>query len=294
MIHRAAWLVAPLVFVTTMRCLAEHPRLLLADYEKKRIAIVVPDGTLEWQQPIRAIHDAQLLPDGNVLFQTSFRNVIEMTPAGKVVWKYEAQPTAAAKRVEIHAFQRLADGRTMIAESGRGRILEVDAEGKVVHEIPLKLDRPDPHRDTRLVRKLANGHYLVAHEGDKAVREYDAEGKVVWEYAAGTRVYSAVRLKSGNTLIGTGDGHSVIEVNPAGKIVWSVGENELPKVRLAWVTMVARRENGNTVIVNCHAGAANPQMLEITPDKKIVWTFRDFEQFGNALPVGRIVPAADN
>lgn len=274
---------------------AEHPtqtgtprRVLAADYQKKRIALVNADNTVAWEQPIRDVHDLHVLANGNILFQTTFQDVVEVDPQGKTVWKYEAQP-AAGERVEIHAFQRLADGSTMIAESGRGRIIEVDPQGKIVKTVPLKRDHPDAHRDTRLVRKLANGHYLAAQEGDLTVREYDAAGKVVWEYVAGKRLYSALRLDNGNTLLGLGDGHSVVEVDPAGKTVWSIGEKELPGIQLAWITMVERLPGGNTLIVNCHAGPENPQLIEVTPDKQVVWTFKDFERFGNALPVARVL-----
>lgn len=266
-------------------------RVLLADYEKKLIAIVDPRNNVEWRQPIQQIHDAHLLPNGNILFQKNFRNVIEMTPDKQVVWRYEVPETKRGdpNRIEIHAFQRLPEGRTMIAESGRGRIIELDVNGRILREVKLKRDNPDPHRDTRLVRKLPNGHYLVAHEGDTAVREYAADGKIVWEYDVGFRLYSAERLANGNTLIGCGDGHRVIEVDAGGKVVWSVTEKELPDITLAWITMVERLPNGNTLIVNCHAGPDNPQLIEVTPEKKVVWTFKDFERFGNSLPVARVL-----
>ena len=49
-----------------------------------------------------------------------------MTPAKEVVWRYEAKAAGAnTGRVEVHAFQRLADGITMVAESGNRRIVEV-------------------------------------------------------------------------------------------------------------------------------------------------------------------------
>lgn len=285
----------PMCFVTLMAVGADHPtqtgkprRVLAADYKKKRIALVNADNSVAWEQPIRDVHDLHVLSNGNILFQTTFQDVVEVNPDGKVVWKYEARP-AQDDRVEIHAFQRLSDGSTMIAESGRGRIIEVAADGKIVKTVPLKRDHPDAHRDTRLVRKLANGHYLAAQEGDLAVREYDPTGNVVWEYATGKRLYSAIRLANGNTLLGLGDGHSVVEVDRAGKTVWSIGEKELPGIQLAWITMVERLPNGNTLIVNCHAGPENPQLLEVTPDKKVVWTFKDFERFGNALPVARVL-----
>ncbi len=270
-------------------------RVLAADYQTKRIGIVDEQGQLEWEYPIRDLHDAWLLPNGNLLFQTSWTQIVEVTPDKRIVWRYDAdtQNRNDAKRVEVHAFQRLDNGVTMIAESGAGRIIEVDADGKVRAEIKLKLDKPDPHHDTRLARKLASGNYLVAHEGDGVVREYDAAGKVVWEHNAKAQVYSANRLADGHTLIGCGSGHRVIEVDRSGKEVWTVEQSELPGITLAWVTIVERLPNGNTTIVNCHAGPDNPQMIEVTPAKKVVWTFKDFKSFGNALPMARRLTAKE-
>lgn len=255
-----------------------------ADYHKKIAALVKTDNSVAWSIPIRDIHDAQPLPNGNWLLQTSFTNVIELDKAGKEVWRYDAGKTSDGKQVEIHAFRRLDNGLTMIAESGTTRILEVAQDGTIKHSIPLKVSKPDPHRDTRLVRPTPEGNYLVSHEAENLVREYRRDGSIAWEHNVGSKVYSASRLANGNTLIGTGDGHSVQEISPDHKIVWQISEKEIPNVRLAWVTMVERLPNGNTWIVNCH-GEEQPQILEVTPEKKVVWSFRDFERFGNALPV---------
>ncbi|TBU86742.1 hypothetical protein DNJ96_19170, partial [Stutzerimonas kirkiae] len=155
---------------------------------------------------------------GNILTHTSHTTVVEISPKKEIVWKYEAKPKAGYKgKVEVHAFQRLADGNTMIAESGNARILEVNAKGEIVKEIPLTVKKSDSHRDTRMVRKLANNNYLVCQEGEGCVREYDSAGKIVWEYKLdlnnrprspghgveghGVEVFGAVRLENGNTLI---------------------------------------------------------------------------------------------
>ncbi len=265
------------------------PRTLFAaDYEKKIAAVVNMDNTVALQLPIQAIHDAQPLANGNWLLQTTFTEVVEVDSKGKEVWKY--QPSGESGKVEIHAFRRLENGLTMIAESGTTRIIEVNKEGAIVHSTPIKVSIPNPHRDTRLVRITPTGTYLVAHEGEKCIREYDREGTVVWEYAVGSQLYSAIRLSNGNTLVGTGDGHRVIEVTKDKKTVWEINESDLEGVKLAWVTMVDRLPNGNTWIVNCHAGPNNPQILEVTPDKKVVWSFKDFKRFGNALPVAIAIP----
>jgi len=260
-------------------------KIFAADYSKKVASLIDADNTPRWTIPIRDIHDAQPLPDGRWLVQTSFGNVVELDAQGKEVWKFEAGKTEKGGPIEIHAFRRLPNGLTMIAQSGAARIIEVDKDQKIVHSIPLTVPNPDPHRDTRLVRPTPNGNYIVAHEALGLAREYDRTGKIVWEYNVGSKLYSAVRLTNGNTLIGTGDGHRVIEVNANKEVVWELKQGDVPGVTLAWITMVERLENGNTWIVNCHAGPENPQVLEVSADKKVVWSFKDFDRFGNALPV---------
>ncbi len=277
-------------------------RFLASDSSKKRIAIIDENGKTEWEMKIGPLHDLHVLESGNILLQTSWTRVAEVEPAtGKVVWEYDAtqQSDNAGKKLEIHAFQRLKNGNTMVVESGTSRILELDSQRKIVHEVTLKVSNPHPHRDTRLVRKLESGNYLVCHEGDGMVREYSPQGATVWEFEVplfdrspaaghgvegfGNQCFSALRLANGNTLIGTGNGHRVIEVTPAKEIVWQLTSDDLSGIELAWVTTIQQLPSGNIVIGNCHAGEKNPQIIEVNREKKIVWQFRDFERFGNAL-----------
>ena len=282
-------------------------KVLAADYSKKRMAIVDESGSIEWEYPVRDIHDLHRLPNGNILCQDGWTRVVEVNSEKRIVWSYDSSTMNGneGKRVEVHAFQRLDNGLTMIVESGPGRILEVDREGRVQKEISLKRDHPSAHSDTRMVRKTEAGTYLVCQERDGFVREYDAAGNVIWEFevplfgkersgghgveAFGNSVYGAVRLENGNTLIATGNGHSILEVTLEKEIVWSIHQNDLPGIQLAWVTTVAQLPNGNIVFGNCHAGPENPQIVEVTRDKQVVWIFRDFEHFGNALPVSQLL-----
>lgn len=276
---------------------AQH-RLLVAN--TGRVAIVAPDGSLERDVKSAGLHDASLLPNGNLLFQSSWTKVTEMNPEGKVVWEYDSATSNgnSGTPLEVHSCQRLENGSTMISESGVGRIIEVDRDGKLQLEIKLTRDRPSKHSDTRLVRRTPAGTYLVAHEADGKVREYNREGKVVWEFevplfgkkpagghgpeAFGNHLFSVVRIANGNTLIGTGNGHSVLEVNPKGEIVWKVEQDDLPGIKLAWVTRVERLPNGNTRFGNCHAGKDMPLSIEVDPSKKVVWSYSDFARFGNS------------
>ncbi len=291
-----------------------HPghRLLAADRSTGKMVIVGRDGQTEWEFANgHDVHDLHLLTTGNLLTHTSHTTVVELTPGKKVVWKYEAKPKPGyTGRVEVHACERLADGTTLVAESGNARLVQVNPAGEVVKTVPLTVRHPNAHSDTRMVRALSGGGYLVCHEADGCVREYDGAGKVVWEYAVplgdrqpagghgpegyGNAVYGAIRLKSGNTLIAGGNNHRVLEVTPDKTVVWSVEQKELPGITLAWVTGLHALPNGNVVIGNCHAGPDQPQLIEVTRDKKVVWTFKDWKRFGDNLASAQIldVPGA--
>ena len=277
--------------------------------DRGHLAIVGPDGKVEWEiADGHNAHDLQILANGNILLGTNATTVVEMTSEKKIVWTHKSKPTPDNKgRVEIHAFQRLDDGRTMIAEAGNRRIIEVDAEDKIVKSIPLVVDHPDAHRDTRRARKLPNGHYLVCHEGDGTIREYDDAGNVVWTYKLelgdrprtgghdghGVEVFSALRKPDGNTLIAGGNNNRVFEVDPSGKVVWSVEHDELPGIELKWVTSLQLKPNGNVIFGNTHAGPKNPQLIEVDRAKKVVWTMQDFKNFGNDLASAVVINAGE-
>ena len=256
--------------------------------DRGKIAILNAKGEVEWETPCSFVtHDIQLLENGNVLVSPNANEVAEIAKDGKVVWHYVSKPQAPyTGAVEVHAFQRLRDGLTMIAETGNKRIIEVDKDDHIVHEVPLTVDHPSSHRDTRRARKLDNGHYLVCHEGDGVVREYDGTGKVVWSYALdlngkprtdghqghGKEVFNAVRLLNGDTMIAGGNNNRVFEVTPEGKTVWSIDQDEQPGIHLCWVTDLEVLPNGHLIFGNTHAGPDNPQLFVVTREKKVVWT----------------------
>ena len=292
--------------LVTNTAYAQHS---LVTHGNGKLAIVDKSGDVEWEMKWGGIHDIHVLESGNILTRKGRNQVVEIDRnTKKVVWTYDSgnQNGNAGKNVEVHAFQALDDGNIMIAESGVARIIEVNREGKLLIEVKLTVDNPHPHMDTRLARKIDNGNYLVCHEGDGKLREYDGTGKVLWEYEVpmfgkqaknghgsesfGNKLFGAVRLKNGNTLIATGNGHSVIEVTPDKKVVWHLKQNDLPGITLAWVTTLEVLPNGNYVIGNCHAGPGQPLLVEVEPlTKRVVWQFDQFERFGNSVSNSQIL-----
>jgi hypothetical protein len=297
MIRHARTAAAVCIFLMAcMSAYAERLVLASASYGKNIIAICDADGKVLWSHQTAGPktghaghHDLQLLDNGNLLYHDNWTTIIEMTLEKKIVWTYDSATMNGNKgrRVEVHAFQRLPNGLTMIAESGLGRVIEVNRDGKIHAEIKLK---PGGTQHTRMARKLDNGNYLVCAENPGVVTEYNGKSEVVWEYPINTRVYGAIRLKNGNTLIASGGGNSVVEVTPERKVVWEI-KDSVPdaKIALKWTTSLTELPNGNFVIGNCHAGDKNPQIFEITRAKKVVWQFNRYDVFGNGLACSQIL-----
>jgi hypothetical protein len=131
--------------------------------------------------------------------------------------------------------------------------------------------------------QTAGGTYLAAHLLDNKISEYDADGKEIWTYAI-NGPWSATRLKNGNTLIAAGRSR-IVEVNRGGNIVWDFSPTNAPDYKLFIFQEVSRLANGNTVVCSwCPGGIRNTndwpgsvQVLEISPEKKIVWALSQWK-----------------
>jgi len=231
--------------------------------------------------------DFSLLKNGNFLYISGGKIINEINREGKVVWSYDCPVSNNNKdkkvKVRCNSVQRLPNGNTLIAESGSGRLIEVDKNGALKVEIKLQLEKRDPGHDTRLVRKTETGTYLVCQEGDSIVKEYNSSGDVVWEYKPeGHWPFGVLRLKNGNTLIATGRGGTIVEVSKDKKVAWRFSQKDCPDFNLGATTSLQVLENGNIIFGNCHAGKGHPQIVEINRKKEVLSTFYDSELLGNS------------
>ena len=289
-----------LFLLTSSFLQAERLVLVSASYGKNILAITEANGDVIWsyktagkEKGHAGHHDVHMLSNGNILFHETWQDVKEITLGKKVVWAYDCSNSNGnqGKRVHVHAFSRLANGNTQIVESGIGRVIDVDRSGEVKNFFKLK---PGGTMNTRWARATPQGTLLVCSEQPGVVTEYDKKGKIIWDYLIKTRVYGAIRLKNGNTLIASGSGNSVVEVTPEKKVVWEIkGKVPGTDIELKWMTCLQERENGNFIVGNCHAGPNNPQIFEITRDKKVVWEFNEFELVGNGLACWQVLDGKD-
>ena len=249
----------------------QHSYLTLGD----KTAIIGEDGAVAWEYD-GGSRDGFVLPNGNVLL--AFANRVEEVTRGKeVVLTYRL----SEKNLEIGTAQRLYNGNTLVTELGKSpRLLEIDPKAAIVNEFPLQPETDNAHLQTRMARQLKNGNYLVPHLLAFAIKEYSPEGQVVQTMRtdlaeiggrdAENWPFTAIRLDNGNTLASLTHGNKVVELNQRGEIVWSVINDEVKGV-FKDPCGAQRLANGNTIVAN-HAATTGPFLVELTPQKRIVWT----------------------
>lgn len=259
--------------------LAQHPFLYYG--EGNNVLYVVNHGRVIWTYALPhggEIDDAWMLSNGHIIC-TKMTDCYEITPQKEIVWHYHCPPNT-----QIHALQPIGLGKVMVVENGLPPHLYIidkkTGEKVVSHELPAFTNTVKSiHTQFRNCRVTAQGTYLINNLDKGTVDEYDKNWKLIWTYDAG-RPWSAVRLKNGDTLI-PGDNRSFVhEVNPQGKIVWAVEANSLPGIVLHDVQTADRLANGDTIICNRGGslkGLNPPQVIEVTPDKKVVWVLQDYK-----------------
>jgi len=247
-----------------------------------RVTWVDEDGMVKWKLDLPA-SDGWNLENGNILVAVypcadyPGGGVIEVDPStDQTVFAYQGQ------QKEISTALALPDHRYLITELGKQpRAIVVNQDGVIEKETAMQCQRKNAHMQTRMLRVLPNGNYLVPHLLDFAVKEYAVDsGEVVNSFATDDRgrekrdwPFTAIRLESGNTVVGCTNGNRVIELDSDGKIVWSVSNEDLGEPLIDDACGVQRLPNGNTVISSYHAKGNATKLLEVTPDKKVVWKF---------------------
>ena len=243
------------------------PPILYAAEGANKIIRYGSDGKVAWEYPAEMARDVWALPNHNVLFcfnrqydsakHDNPSGVMEVTPDKKVVFAFWTTG-------QVWSCQRLLDGNTLVGAASQGKLLVVNAEGKIVKTIPVLSSAG--HSCLRNVRQIANGHFLVAEESAHAAREYSSEGTLVREIRLSFAPFSVVRLENGNTVV-CGQ-QSMVEVDRADEIIWSVEGKDLPELGIRWFAGIQVLPNGNVFV--CNAGGKVP-FFEISRAKGLTW-----------------------
>ena len=267
-----------LLFLSVQASLAEEIRHSLFIAGPNFTGILDEDGKIAWDSGRKGARDGYVLPGGNILIAWT-NEVLEYRRDKSIAFRY----ALSKENKEIGTVQRLENGDTLITELGpRPRLLEVSPTGEIKVDCPLKPETDNAHMQTRMARKLPSGNYLVPHLLAFKVKEYRPDGTVVKEFPTdlpevGGRKeenwpFTAIRLANGHTLVNLTHGNKTVELDAEGKIVWKVSNADFASKPFSDPCGAQRLPNGNTVIAS-YAAQKGIKVFELTPDKKIVWTY---------------------
>lgn len=280
---RAADNAAPAASVLPGNGLAQHD-FLYAGEAKNRRAFIVRKGKVVWTYDDPAgrgeISDAILLSNGNLLIAHQFA-VKLISPEKKVLWNFDAP-----KGTEIHTAMPIGNDHVLFVQNGDPALVRVMniKTGETKKEFQVPVGNPKSvHGQFRHGRITARGTLLLAHMDMKKVCEYDADGKEVRSFPA-PNPWGITVLKNGNFLVV--DRPSIREVTPTGETVATITPSvDAKEYNMANLQQAWRLPNGNTLVNNWFnewsgkLDRTNPpvQAVEFTPDKKIVWVLRSWE-----------------
>jgi hypothetical protein len=272
--------------------LSQHPMVYIGEgYNKMSI---VNHGNVIWTYstgPGYEYDDVWMLSNGNILF-TRMQYVAEITPDKKVVWRYDCDNSTGTNHTEVHTCQPIGLDKVMFVLNGLPpRLMVVNIKTGAVqvnHELPYgqPFNPKNIHGQFRRARYTAQGTYLLSYLSESNVVEFDKDFNKVWNYPIRSP-WAAIRLKNGDTLITDEHDSLTREVNPKGETVWEFKADDLP---VAWRFANApqtctRLADGNTIFCSRGSNGKGPQLVEVTPDKKVVWVLWDVGTLGPATAV---------
>ena len=252
------------------------------------------DGEKIWTWP-GGTRDGYVLSGGRVILTVNKGGkfpgggVVEVDrKSGRVhtIWK--------GTQSEVNSAHPTPDGTFVLTEAGPNpRLLEVDRDGNVKVEFPLACQKGNHHMQTRMARRLSNGSYIAPHLLDFAVKEYSQDGSVVREFDTTVKgdpqhkihswPFTAIRQENGHTLVNCTHGNRVVEFDANGEKVWQLTNEELPGPWLQDPCGAQVLPNGNIVITSYAGGRKDPsapKLIEVTREKKVVWTYSDGQKHG--------------
>jgi hypothetical protein len=262
--------------------LAQHPMLFIGEGYNKMF--LVNDGKVAWTYSTGKGYeydDIWLLSNGNILF-SRMAYAEEITPQKKVVWHLDSPPGT-----EIHTVQPIGLDKVLLVENGTpARMLIINIKtGATETEHVIPNAGNGVHGQFRRFRMTASGTYLAPFLSMGKVVEYDKNFNEIWSYTVPSP-WAAIRLHNGNTLITDEKDKLTREVNHKGETVWEFKLSELPpEIKLSDSQSCVRLANGNTVLCSRGNNGQACQLLEVTPDKKVVWALQDWTNLGPATAV---------
>lgn len=239
-----------------------------------------PDIIIDIYNPDKAWNGLTLIPDNHKIDRP---RIIEVNMKGEIVWQYQIPDYLKQYTNPGFDAERLSNNNILFLLPRNG-VYEINRNGTVIWSY---LDPKVSHD----VDRLANGNTIVVYgaydtKGDAQVKEVNPKGEIVWAWYANshfniapykdifkegwTHTNAVTRLPNGNTLISLRNFNILVEVDPQGSVVRTIGEGILESQHDPEIL-----PNGNILLANqLKPPRGVHSAMEIDPKtNKIIWQF---------------------
>jgi len=180
----------------------------------------------------------QRLANGNTMIgENSTGKVLEVTPAGKVVFELQTSPVNLGDHHNMRMARKLNNGNYLVCHSGAHVVKEYTPKGEVVLELKT------PNIAFSAIRTAAGTTLVGALD---KIMEFDAQGKVVWEFSTkdipGVSIHNMTGihlLPNGHIVTGCysaydkNEGCGLLEITKDKKLVWRLSNPKLGSSMMA-------------------------------------------------------------
>jgi hypothetical protein len=229
---------------------------------------------------------------GNLLIADQFNNrVIEVNPAGDIVWSFGLGPNdfSALSVIGVNDAQRVG-ALTLMAGTGTpagvipqapngapdNRVMLVNPAGRIVWQygqFGQSGDGPNLLNTPVQSTYLPNNHILITDQGNNRIIEVTLSGRIVWEYPGSntnpadqlSSPNSAELLENGHILIADENNNRALEVRRDDHVVRTFTASGT----LGAVAFASRLENGDTLLTD----AGNSRAVEVDANDAVVWQY---------------------
>jgi hypothetical protein len=251
----------------------------------------------------------QFLPgfnrSGDVLIADQFNNrVIEVTPAGNIVWSFGLGPTdfttnsiiGCNDAQRVGPFTLMAGTGTppgVIPQATNGvvdnRVILVDPFGRVVWQygqFGQAGDGPNLLSVPVQCTWLPNFHVLITDQGNNRIIEVNLRKQIVWQYP-GSNTNASDQLNSPNSAELLANGHILISDENNNRAIEVTRGDVIVKTFTAGmsvgaVAFASRLPNGDTLLTD----AGGSRAVEVDRNDNIVWQFvTDTDPMSVAAPL---------
>lgn len=230
-------------------------------------------SAVEWTHQLQKgddCNDLEVTKAGNILY--AYKGGARLVSrAQAILWDFKVE-----KGQELYTATELPSGEYLLAVCANpSRLITLNKNGEKMKEQNFDTGIAHVHGQFRQVLPTQQNTYLIPLMGKGEVIELTQSGEVLRRITVGGNPFSVKLMRDGNWIVGCGDAHKYVIVDPVRKIVKdSITAADVSKVALLFVAEPHPYPNGNVMIANWNGHSKDKtqsQLVEIDSKNRVVW-----------------------